>query len=82
MFDDKAFVLRKAHGTRWLCHKVAALEAVLHNYHLIIAHFQDATAPTRRDISGDDKAKMKRRLRKLTDAKMPVMMHFYLDVLN
>lgn len=81
-FHEKAFVLRKARGTRWLCHKVAALEAVIHNYHLIIAHFQDAAAHSRQDISGDDKAKLRGWLRKMTDAKISVMMHFYLDVLK
>ena len=68
---------RKAHGTRWVQHKVAAATAILRSYDVLTAHLESMSAdPTH------DQAKAKGYLTKLTTFKFVVHLLFIVDLLQ
>ena len=66
-------------GTRWIAHKVHAMEIVLNNYGIYMKHLEslaltDSHALKRTEIEGESK--------KWKNAKFPIHLAIYLDVLT
>ena len=69
----------KASGTRWIAHKVNAMQIALSNYGVFIAHLEsltqtDSRAPKRNELVGYSK--------KWQQAKYPLHLALYLDILH
>ena len=69
----------KSHGTRWIAHKVKAMEIVLNNYGVYIKHLEslahtDSQALKQVEIVGE--------ATKWKNAKFPIHVAIYIDVLT
>ena len=79
MYDHSVPKPYKSYGTRWIAHKVKAMEIVLNNYRVYmklsesLAH-TDSQALKRAEIVGEAK--------KWKNAKFPIHLAIYLDVLT
>ena len=68
---------RKAHGTRWVQHKLEAARAILRSYDVLAAHLESMSAD-----HAHDQAKAKGLLAKLTSFKFVVHLVFIIDLLK
>ena len=69
----------KATGTRWIEHKVCAMERVVDKYGSYCQHLQHAITDTKKS---KDKALLQGKFNKLVDAKILLCSYFFLDVLT
>ena len=79
VYDNSIPKLYKSYGTGWIAHKVKAIETVLNNYGVYIKHLEslahtDSQALKRAEIVGEEK--------KWKNAKFPIHLAIYLDVLT
>ena len=79
IYDQSVPKPYKSYGTRWIAHKLKAMEIVLNNYGIFIKHLEslahtDSQALKRTEITGEAK--------KWANAKYPIHLAVYLDVLT
>lgn len=80
VMDDHFLKPGKANGTRWVDHKLRAVSKLLKNWKLIVIHMKNyAEDVTNR---GDDRAKAKGILKKLSEFKLVYYLHFIKDILS
>lgn len=77
----KVISLKRAEGTRWVAHRLKAMEAFLCNYPCLITHWEDVTNHAKADVKDSDKAIMKGFLTRVKKTKFMALMVFYMDVL-
>ena len=82
MKNVKVISLKRAEGTRWVAHRLKAMEAFLRNYPCLITHWEDVTNPARADVKDSDKAIMKGFLTRVKKTKFMAYMVFYMDILR
>ena len=68
----------KAHGTRWIDHKYRAMEKVIDNYGIYIAHLESLSVT---DSQALKRAELQGNVKKWSNALYPVYMSIYLDIL-
>lgn len=79
IYDQSVPKPYKSYGTRWIAHKIKAMETVLDNYGIYIKHLEslahtDSQALKRAEIEGEAK--------KWKNAKFPIHLALYIDVLT
>ena len=79
IYDDSIPKPYKSYGTRWIAHKIKAMEIVLNNYGVYIQHLEslaqtDSQALKRAEIQGE--------VKKWKNAKFPIHLAMYIDVLT
>ena len=79
IYDQSVPKPYKSYGTRWIAHKIKAMENVLNNYGIYIKHLEslahtDSQALKRAEIQGEAK--------KWKNAKFPIHLALYIDVLT
>ena len=79
MYDQSIPKPYTSYGTRWIAHKVKAMEIVLNNYGIYIKHLEllantDSQALKRAEVDGEAK--------KWKNGKFPIHLAIYLDVLT
>ena len=79
IYDESIPKPYKSYGTRWIAHKIKAMEIVLNNYGVYIQHLEslaqtDSQALKRAEIQGE--------VKKWKNAKFPVHLAMYIDVLT
>ena len=79
MYDHSIQKPYNSYGTRWIAHKIKAMEIVLNNYGVYIKHLESlahtgSQALKRADIVGE--------ATKWKNAKFPIHLAIYLDVLT
>lgn len=79
---EKALVLQRFDGTRWLAHSKRAMAAFIHNYVYVIEHFEDASNPARKDVKQSTQQQLKGWRKRLLDTKFLLACFFYLDLLT
>lgn len=79
-FLEGGFKPKKASGTRWIAHKLAAMKTCLDKWGIYIQHLeslvQDKSYPTK------DRAKLSGYLKQWSDAKMPFLLALFIDLLE
>ena len=73
--------LKRAEGTRWISHRLNAMEAFLQNYSCLITHWEDITHPARADVKDTDKAIIKGFLKRITSSSFLAFFMLYMDIL-
>lgn len=73
---------KRIDGTRWIGHRKDAMEALSHNYGLLLQHWADATNYARKDVPDADKSKMKNWMKRLSSYKFFHHLHLYLDIVS
>ncbi|XP_066915547.1 zinc finger protein 862-like [Clytia hemisphaerica] len=79
IYDESIPKPYKSYGTRWIAHKIKAMEIVLNNYGVYIQHLEslaqtDSQALKRAEIQGE--------VKKWKNAKFPIHLAMYIDVLT
>ena len=81
VMDVPVISLKRAEGTRWISHRLQAMEAFRRNYPCLITHWEDVASAQRQDVRDVDKAVIKGWLAKMQSVKFLEFFHFYMDVL-
>jgi hypothetical protein len=66
-------------GTRWIAHKVAALDVILDKYGIYLQHLENISEDN--SFPADDRAKCKGWLKKWSQAKIPLLIALFIEVL-
>ena len=69
----------KAYGTRWINHKMRAMQIVLDNYGPLMSHIESLSQT---DSQAAKRAELVGFLKRWTDASIPIYMAIYLDILS
>ena len=69
----------RLYGTRWIAHKLKAMETVLQNYGVFMQHLESLTQT---DSQALKRAELVGWAKKWMDAKYPIHLAIYLDVLT
>ena len=69
----------KATGTRWIHHKIHAMDCVINKYRLYCQHLQHVITDTKKS---KDKTMLQGKFNKLVDAKILLHSCFFIDVLT
>ena len=69
----------KSYGTRWIFHKLKAMETVLQNYGIFMQHLESLAQI---DLQALKRAELEGWGKKWMDAKYPIHLAIYLDVLT
>ena len=67
-------------GTRWIAHKVATLEVILDKYGIYLQHLENLAED--KSYSSDERAKFKGWIRKWTEARIPLLIALFLEILT
>ena len=79
-FDDNGVRPLRASGSRWVCHKLNAMQRVLSKYGAYTSHL--ATLSEDSSVKSVDREKLKGYLRKWTNAKYLLGCAIFIDVLT
>ena len=74
--------LARGHGTRWVAHRKSAVQALDHNYEVLVSLLEDMASGQRKYIKADDQAKMKGYLKIIKSTKFVFCLAFYADILG
>ena len=78
-FDDERVKPQRAAGTRWIAHKLEALQNMLDKYGLYMQHFENIIADTTKRT---DKATLKGKQRQLQKADVLLLGALFFDLLE
>ena len=78
-FDDERVKSHRAGGTRWIAHKLDALQNMLDKYRLYMQHFENIIADTTKRT---DKATLKRKRRQLQKADVLLLGALFFNLLE
>ena len=79
-FAEGSVKPKRASGTRWISHKLAALKLLVDKFGLFIQHLE--TLSSDRSVKSSDQAKMKGYLKEWKSAKLFVYSCFFVDLLQ
>ena len=66
-------------GTRWIAHKVAALDVILDKYGIYLQHMENMSQDN--SFPADDRAKCKGWLKKWSEARIPLLIALFIEIL-
>ena len=78
--DDSVRPIR-ASGTRWIAHKLNAIQRILDKYGIYISHLENSITEDKA-YKADQRAKMKGYIKEWKSSKMLFNLAFYCDILN
>ena len=78
-FDVQTFRPKKAPGTRWISHKIDALNIINDKYGIYIQHLKEMAED--KSYPSPDRAKFKGSLKKWSAARIPLLVSFYIEIL-
>ena len=79
-FDDLGLKPIRASGTRWLAHKINAINRILDKYGLYLTHLENVA--TDKSYSKEQNSKLKGYLKEWKTTKMLLHLCFYVDILS
>ena len=79
-FDVQTFRPKKASGTRWISHKIDALNIINDKYGIHIQHLKEMAED--KSYPSADRAKFKGWLKKWSAARIPLLVSFYIEILT
>lgn len=79
-FDEGGIKPPKASGTRWISHKLKAMKTCLDKWGIYIQHLESLCED--KTIKSQDRAKLKGYLQQWRKSKMPILLAFFIDLLE